>query len=308
MSAHISHGWSPPSVDEIATLFPKYEVLELAAVGGLSSVYRIQQPDLERSLALKFLRRGGPENGEWPTRFRKEALIMSRIKHGTIPTVYDFGRVGTDWFCVMEFIEGISMHVGHYTADWSLPQVQSHLAEAAEGLHELHEDGVVHGDIKPDNIMVNNEQEVKLIDFGTACTPGERKLVTDMVGPRQFTAGFAAPELHDCSLTIDRRVDVYGLGATMLQFLIGEAPPESFEETRLAIEKLPRHERKFFTRCLSLNPSTRPSSALEFAAELRKLPLLGPVRVKGAEPRPQPQTTKAVLGMLKAKLTAFRGN
>jgi serine/threonine protein kinase len=307
MSDSPFYGWQPPTAEEVAALFPRYQMVELAAAGGLSSVYRIRQEHLGRDLALKLLRRGGPETREWEIRFRKEALIMSRLKHSTIPTVYDFGHIGADWFCIMEYIEGVSMHVGHYTKDWRLEQVQQFLAQAAEGLHMLHEDGVVHGDIKPDNIMVSNENEVKIIDFGTACTPGERKLITDYRGPRQLTAGFAAPELYEPRALIDRKADVFGLGACLLQFLLGEAPPENFDQIYAAIADQPKVYRRFLDRAMSQNPANRQVNCLEFAADLRKLPLRGKVRVN-TEESPAAKTTRQLMGFLKDKWTALVGS
>jgi eukaryotic-like serine/threonine-protein kinase len=302
-----SYSWQPPAAAEIADLIPRYKVLELSAIGGLSSVYRVRQENLERDLALKLLRRGGPPTGEWATRFRKEALIMSRLKHATIPTVYDFGQVGEDWFVVMEFIEGISLHVGHYTSGWDFTDVKEFLAEAAHGLHQLHLDGVVHGDIKPDNIMVTPEHLVKIIDFGTACTPGERKLVTDFRGPRQLTAGFAAPELYNQHSAVDARADVYGLGACLLQFVLGEAPPEAFEDCQIAINRLPRAQRKFFQRVMHLQRDERPDDCLAFARELNQLPLSGPVLVNLPETPAAKTTGQQLWGFLRAKWTALVG-
>jgi eukaryotic-like serine/threonine-protein kinase len=303
------HGWQPPTALEIATLFPRYHVVELSAVGGLSSVYRIRQEDLDRDLALKFLRRGGPESGEWASRFRKEALLMSRIKHATIPTVYDFGRYGTDCFCIMEFIEGVSLHVGHYMKNWTMEQVSHFIAAAAEGLHLLHEDGVVHGDVKPDNVMVTDEGNVvKIIDFGTACTPGERKLITEYDGPRQLTAGFAAPELYQNEFPVDHRADIFGLGATLFQFLLGEAPPEHLDATLIQVEKQPRALRKFLKRCLATDPNDRFQDSLQFASELRKLGLRGPVFINGRLPASATTASKQLFGFLRKKWTAMVGS
>jgi serine/threonine protein kinase len=196
--------------------------------------------------------------------------------------------------------------VGHYTAGWRLEQVAEFLAQASEGLGLLHDDGVVHGDIKPDNLMVTQEQVVKIIDFGTACTPGERKLVTDYPGPRQLTAGFAAPELFNPASRIDGRADIFGLGACLLQFLLGEAPPERYDEIDAAIAAQPRHYRKFLEKAMHKDPAFRHASCSEFAAELLDLPLRGPVQANGAPLAKN--TTQQLLTFLKAKWTALVGS
>jgi serine/threonine protein kinase len=206
----------------------------------------------------------------------------------------------------MEFIDGVSLHFGHYTRNWTLEQAAQFIAMAAEGLHVLHEEGVVHGDIKPDNIMVDEDGNVKIIDFGTSCTPGEHKLVTDFEGPRQVTAGFGAPEMYDAAVRYDKSVDIFGLGATFLQFVMGEAPPVDYGETLDIIRKQPRHLRRFLLKAMHTEPGRRHPCARNFAAELRKLPLR-PDSPASMREKVTSRTSR-VLSFLKSKWTQLARN
>jgi serine/threonine-protein kinase len=272
--ASIAHSWEPLSAESVQQLFPRLQVLGLSAVGGFSAVYRVKQDLLDRELALKLLRTGDAADAEqWAERFRKEALLLSRLHHKCIPAIYDYGHTPEGyWYCLMEFVPGRTLHEGHYTMGWNLGHVAEYLAKAAEGLNALHEAGVVHGDIKPDNIMVDALGNVKIIDFGTSSTPGEYKLVGDLDAPRQVTAGFAAPEAADKNVPYHRSVDIYGLGATFLQFVLGEPPPVDFGELSARVKKLPRPLRRFFWRSLNVDPNQRFWRAFDLADALRSLP------------------------------------
>src|SRR5438876_9527016 len=160
---------TPPSPEEIAKFFPQLQVLELLGQGGMGMVYKARQPQLDRFVALKILSPELSRDPAFAERFAREAKALARLNHPNIVGVYDFGQAGDFYYFIMEYVDGMNL--------WQMEQASKPLApEAAlalipkicDALQYAHEEGIVHRDIKPGNILIDKKGRVKIADFGLA--------------------------------------------------------------------------------------------------------------------------------------------
>ncbi len=193
--------------------------------GGMGSVYHARQLSLERSVAVKVLPPELARNRNFITRFEREAKSLARINHPNILHIYDFGedqQLGI-YFMIIEFVEG--RDVGDLLHEcYTLGQVEvlDIVRQAAMGLEQAAEKGVIHRDIKPDNLMLTKEGICKVSDFGLAkATTAEKEVTT--IGVRVGTPAFMSPEQCDGD-DVDFRSDIYNLGCTAFLALTGQLP------------------------------------------------------------------------------------
>ena len=200
----------------------RYERIESLGKGGTAEVYRVRDPEApERELALKLLSKDLLDPSA-QARFEREAEILSRVRHPNVVKLYDVGRVEAGSYIVLEQIPGTPLDEGE--EELTPERVARVLERLAEAVQALHDAGVFHRDIKPDNVILRLDGEPVLLDFGTAKDlRGETLTRTgDFLG----TPEYVAPEevgLSDRS-TLTPAVDVYGLGALMYFLLTGRPP------------------------------------------------------------------------------------
>jgi serine/threonine-protein kinase len=201
----------------------RYEIEELVGAGGMSSVYRARDTVLERRVALKVLHEHFSADPEYVERFRREARAIARLNHPNIVTVIDRGEFGGRQFIVFEHIPGENLKevVGR---EGPLPVTQA-LAlthQIARGLSFAHEHGVVHRDVKPQNVLMDESGTAKVTDFGIARSlePGEGLTQT---GTLLGTSDYIAPE-QASGQPVDARTDQYSLGVLLYELLTGEVP------------------------------------------------------------------------------------
>lgn len=206
----------------------KYEVLSRIGKGGMGTVYRAIDTDLQRLVALKIMSKDMAANPVMVERFRREARSAAKLKHENIVSLYDFGEVQGNHFLAMEFVDGKDLH--HFVArKGKLDPVQARdiLIQAARALDHAHRQGIVHRDIKPANFLISelpSGVQVKLTDMGLALIRDDRdaKLTKDhtTVG----TVDYMAPEQAHNSRAADVRSDIYSLGCTFYHMLAGHCP------------------------------------------------------------------------------------
>ncbi|MDO8420129.1 MAG: serine/threonine-protein kinase [Rubrivivax sp.] len=203
----------------------KYRIAEVLGEGAMGVVYKGFDPGIQRTVALKTVRRQLLESTEFgasmAARFRNEAQAAGRLSHPGIVAVYDYGEDGDVAYIAMEYVEGNSL--AHYLANdvrFSDSDVISVVSQLLEALEHAHENGVWHRDIKPGNVIVTRSGNIKVADFGIArIESAGLTLVRSMIG----TPSYMAPEQF-LGLDIDRRVDIYGAGVLLYQLLVGRAP------------------------------------------------------------------------------------
>lgn len=193
--------------------------------GGMGSVYHARQLSLERSVAIKVLPPELARNRNFISRFEREAKSLARINHPNILHIYDFGedqQLGI-YFMIIEFVEGRDLgDMLHESYTLGQVEVLDILRQAAMGLEQAAEKGVIHRDIKPDNLMMTKEGICKVSDFGLAkATTAEKDVTT--IGVRVGTPAFMSPEQCDGD-DVDFRSDIYNLGCTAFLALTGQLP------------------------------------------------------------------------------------
>jgi serine/threonine protein kinase len=266
-----------------------YRVVEQIGAGGMGVVYRAHDERLNREVALKVLPPGALGDETQRKRFRKEALVLSKLNHPNIAHVYDFdSQAGID-FLAMEYVTGVTL--AERLASGSLPEKEVvELGEqVAKTLEDAHEAGVVHRDLKPSNIMVTPKGQVKLLDFGLAklLLASERD-TTQSTSVAQDEGGgtlpYMAPEQLRSGLP-DFRTDIYALGVVLYELATAHRPFEEKLSTALLddiLHKEPPTPGRFQPRlssrleeiilkCLEKDPDYRYQSARELAVDLHRL-------------------------------------
>jgi serine/threonine protein kinase len=217
--------WVPPLVAELAPKFPDLEIIELIGRGGMGAVYRARQKILERMVGLKILPPEVGHNVDFTERFAREAQAMARLHHPHIVMIFDFGQRDGVFFFFMEYVDGLNlrrvMEGGKFTPSEALAIVP----QICEALQYAHNKGVVHRDIKPDNILMDRDGTVKIADFGLAKLVG-LEVARSTHEPVMGTPKYMAPEQISHPDEVDHRADIYALGVMFYQMLTGEYPGE----------------------------------------------------------------------------------
>jgi eukaryotic-like serine/threonine-protein kinase len=201
----------------------RYEIEELVGTGGMSSVYRARDNVLERRVALKVLHEHFSADPEYVERFRREARAIARLNHPNIVTVIDRGEFGKRQFIVFEDIPGENLkEVVEREGKLPVAQALALTHQIARGLAFAHQHHVVHRDVKPQNVLLDESGTAKVTDFGIARSldPGEELTQT---GTLLGTSDYIAPE-QASGQPVDARSDQYSLGVLLYELLTGEVP------------------------------------------------------------------------------------
>ncbi len=216
----------------------KYKIVSLIAEGGMGAVYKAEHPTLNRYVALKRLvMRGSTAFAE---RFRREARIMMDFKNDRIVVVYDHFKEKSSYYIVEEYVDGTSLD-RLIRRERYLPNEVALLIflECCRALKYAHDQGVVHRDIKPANILISRSGKVKLSDFGIAISKESDEETLTRDGMTLGTLPYIAPEQIRNSRGVDKRADIYAMGAMLYEMTTGRSPyPRTFTpETIHLIQK-----------------------------------------------------------------------
>ena len=203
--------------------FGAYEVLEELGSGGMGKVYRAKNVTLERIVALKTLAPQFAADQDFVHRFLKEARVVARLNHPNIVQIYDFGCVEGIHYLAMEYVDGQSLRTHMKGGRFSEKDAVIVIRQAVRALAVAHAAGIVHRDIKPDNLMFTSRAELKLVDLGIAKRVGEDQSLT-LTGEAVGTPQYISPEQIRGVKDIDARADIYSLGATFYHLVTGHAP------------------------------------------------------------------------------------
>lgn len=207
---------------------PRYRLLGILGRGGMGTVYKAEHRLLDRPVVLKVIRPEHLTNPQVVQRFQQEPRLTARLIHPNVVGVYEAEEFGNSQLLVMEFIDGVNL--AELVSERGLLPVAEAcelIRQAAIGLEYVREQGLVHRDIKPQNLLVSRHGHVKILDLGMATLKGDIAVpVADMTRERQFvgTVDYASPEQWESSRNLDIRADIYSLGCTFYYLLAGEAP------------------------------------------------------------------------------------
>jgi serine/threonine protein kinase len=210
----------------------QYKILSELGAGGMGIVYHGVDVMLEREVAIKKLRSEFSRTPDIADRFRREAKIQARLNHPNIAHLYSFFKDGDSFYIVMEFVDGTPFSK---LTPMAWPQAVVHFLEILEGLEYAHSLGVLHRDLKPDNVMAGPKGEVKVMDFGIAHVLGSVRQTREqsLVGTLQYIC----PELIN-SQEIGPRSDIYSLGILLFELISGKLPFNAENEFALLHQHL----------------------------------------------------------------------
>jgi serine/threonine protein kinase/Tfp pilus assembly protein PilF len=205
----------------IGKIISHYKILEKLGEGGMGVVYKAQDTKLDRIVALKFLPKHLLCDESAKTRFAHEAKAASALDHQNIATIYEIDEVEGECFISMAYIEGKSLKELIREKPLSMDAVLNISIQIAEGLNTAHKKGIVHRDIKSDNIMLTDEGLVKIMDFGLAKLKGVTKLTT--TGATLGTLQYMSPEQAQ-GMEVDQRSDIFSFGVVLYEMIAGQLP------------------------------------------------------------------------------------
>ncbi|EMI45211.1 serine/threonine protein kinase [Rhodopirellula sp. SWK7] len=278
----------------------KYKLLGHIGTGGMSSVYLAEHVGLHDKRAIKVLPKKRVHDASYLARFKLEAQAIASLNHPNIVLAHDIDNEGDTHFIVMEYVDGIDLQM-LVRRDGPLDFSNSAdlIAQAARGLEHAHQRGVIHRDVKPANLLIDQDGRVRLLDMGLALMASEEEHSLTVANNENVlgTADYLAPEQALNSHQVDHRVDIYGLGCTLYYLLTGRPP---FSDGTLAQRiikhqnEMPRSIRELRPDCpgelegmcvkmLQKDPAYRYQSAREVAEVFEKfaarVPKGQPVRI-----------------------------
>ncbi len=274
---------TPQSTKPLAD-FGDYELLEVIGRGGQGVVYRARQKSLNRIVALKVIGLGHWATDAHLKRFRREAEAAASLDHSGIVPIYEVGERDGSCYFSMKLIEGGQLDAVVKREPMPMRQAVELIAKVARTVHYAHEHGILHRDIKPGNILLDQKGEPHLTDFGLARLIETESTVTrtmEVLGTPSYMAPEQAVGNNDAVSSV---TDVYGLGAVLYQLMTGQPPfagGTTYETIKLLLDTEPRQPRLFnpkidrdlstiCLKCIEKYPKRRYSSALTLAEDLER--------------------------------------
>ena len=220
-----------PEADELEPLFPQFSEFELLGVGGMGAVFRARQNSLDRTIALKILPRESGADPAFAERFAREARALAKLSHPHIVGMHDFGETGGYYYFVMEFVEGVTLREAIRKKSLTPAEALRVVSEICGALQFAHDQGIVHRDINPENVLLSKEGKVKIADFGLAKLLALPETELPLTASRHIvgTPHYMAPEQMERPLEVDHRADIYSLGVVFYEMLTGELPIGRFD-------------------------------------------------------------------------------
>ena len=263
----------------LGTSLGRYNIEEELGQGGMSVVYRGQDLELERVVAVKVLHQHLAKKSENRERLRREARAIARLRHPNILEVYDYaGQSSEQAYIVMEFVEGVNLRQFVQRHGAMPPEYAAMLAmELCQALEHAHAEGIIHRDLKPENVMISHQGKVKLMDFGIAHIFDADTMT--QTGSLLGSPAHMAPEMIEGE-QVDARADIFALG-TILYYLVttqlpfeGKSAPQVLKRVLEGMYKSPEsHDArvgKEFSRIVQTCLARAPESRYEDAGQMHR--------------------------------------
>ena len=264
----------------IGSTISHYKILEKLGEGGMGVVYKAQDTKLDRMVALKFLPAHLSDSEQDKARFIQEARAAAALNHPNVCSVIDISEHDGQMFIVMEFIDGVTLR--QKIPLQKISDAMTYAIQIGDALQEAHGKGVVHRDIKAENIMVNSKNQIKVMDFGLAKLKGSLKLTrtSSTVG----TLAYMAPEQIQGG-DVDARSDIFSFGIVVYEMLTDRTPFRGEHEAAMVysiVNEPPEQIQKFvpdissqlihvLDRALEKDPEDRYQTVHDMVIELRKI-------------------------------------
>ena len=261
-------------------LADRYEIIERVGAGGMSDVYRATDHILERDVAVKVLKSEFAEDAGFVSKFRAEAQSAAGLEHPNIVNIYDVGSEDGMYYIVMEYVEGITLKTyiekkGHL----NYKEVISIAIQVGRGIEAAHNKGIIHRDIKPQNIIISHEGKVKVTDFGIARAASSNTMSADVMGSVHYSSPEQARNGY-----VTAQSDIYSLGIVMYEMATGVVPFDGETAVQIAIqhlqgemtppskliEDIPVSIEKIILKATQKSPERRYSDMGELLVDLKK--------------------------------------
>lgn len=262
-----------PSPELLEKSLRGVKVIEMIAQGGMGAVYKACQVDLDREVAIKIL---PPETSHYPgfaERFRREARAMAKLDHQNIVTVHEFGQTDDGlFFIIMSYVDGASLAQVLETGQLAPHQALGLVSQLCDALQYAHSQGVVHRDIKPGNILLSKDGQIKVADFGIAKLYENDPADTQLTRPGMSvgTPDYIAPEQTADSRSVDHRADIYSMGVVFYQMLTGEIPKGVFAPPSSKSQVDPRLD-PVVMKAMKSEPEKRYQHASEIKTDIGEI-------------------------------------
>jgi len=276
----------------------RYQLKELLGKGGMGEVWKAWQSDLGRWVALKLLTGGTEED---IARFIREARLAAKLSHPNIVQIYEVGKIGNRYFIAMQYIKGQPLNTYPIRDQHLLLTIMKQVAQA---VHYAHQQGIIHRDIKPDNIIIEEDSthpespqnipRVYVTDFGLAKMLHHQDKALSVSGTLMGTPAYMSPEQACGHVNVDARADVYSLGATLYEMMTMRAPFDGATVVDIALKvvnqdpkpvrkidpKIPSEISTIIQKAMEKEPHRRYQSALAFAQDIERFLEGRPIQAK----------------------------
>jgi len=283
--------------------FGGYQIVAPLGEGGMAAVYKAYQPAVDRYVAIKVLPRQYAADADFTARFQREARLLAKLQHPHILPVFDYGQTEGYTWLVMPFVPSGTLTDLLTGQPLPLPRIRQIISQIGEALSYAHTHGLIHRDVKPSNVLLDESGNCLLSDFGLArMTEGSLKLT--MTGAVLGTPAYMSPE-QGMGRPLDGRSDVYALGVILYEAVTGRVPYKA--ETPVAVifkhisdplpparelnPAIPEPVERVLLKALAKRPEDRFQTAAEMVAVLQAaIPEAGPPAALAPPPSPQPTT------------------
>ena len=264
----------------------KYKIIEVLGKGAMGIVYKAQDPDIERFVAIKTIRFDKvdepTDQTEMMQRFMREAQAVGKLEHSNIVTIYDVGREEDLTYIVMQYVDGYSLQkVNESGKRPALPEIVRLMSSVGNALDFAHKEGVVHRDMKPGNILIDKNGNPFIVDFGVARVGMSTMTST---GTIIGTPSYMAPE-QVMGQQVDNRADIFSLGVILYELITGRRPFEGEHITTVAYkiiheepphlqeikQDIPEDFEMIVHKALAKNPDERYQTCREFCRDLQSV-------------------------------------